>query len=155
MLNLDAEAVAEWLTERDPDAATAWLPPATSLREDTASLLRQLGNALDAAQAREPQALSRQLQEKPQSEKLRTLLAHIDRPTRMRLLTWLGEPPMPERDLVVRACLAGEGPADGSPLRQEIQHICRQTLLRRIFDRGRIVHLFEACKEAGQAGEAA
>ena len=155
MPNLDAEAVAEWLTERDPDAATAWLPPATSLREDTASLLRQFGSALDAAQAREPQALSRRLQEKPQSDRLRTLLAHIDRPTRMRLLTWLSEPSMPERDLVVRACLAGDGRADGSPLHQEIQHICRQTSLGRIFDRGRITQLLEACKEAGQAGEAA
>ena len=155
MPNLDAEAVAEWLTERDPDAATAWLPPATSLREDTASLLRQLGGALDAAQAREPQALSRQLQEKPQSKRLRTLLAHLDRPTRMRLLAWLGEPPMPERDLVVRACLAGEAPADASPLRQEIQHICRQASLRRIFDRGRVTQLLNACKEAGQAEEVA
>jgi len=155
MPNLDAEAVAEWLTERDPDAATAWLPPATSLREDTASLLRQLGGAFDAAQAREPEALSRQLREKPQSERLCTMLVHIDWPTRMRLLTWLGEPPMPERDLVVRACLADDGLPGGSVLRQEMQHICRQTLLSRIFDRNRITQLLDACKEAGQAGEAA
>ena len=155
MPNLDAEAVAEWLTERDPDAATAWLSPTRSLPKDMAFLLRQLGAALDAAQAREPEVLSRQLQEKPLLERLRTLLTYLDRPTRMRLLTWLGEPPMPERDLVVRAYLVGKGVVGGSVLRQEMQHVCRQGLLSRIFERDRLTQLLDASKEAGQAGEAA
>ncbi len=155
MPNLDVEAVAEWLAERDPDAATTWLSPPRSLPENVAPLLRQFGAALDAAQEREPEVLSRQLRDKPLCEKLRTLLAHLDRPTRMRLLTWLGEPPMPERDLVVRACLAREKTAEGSVLRQELQLVCRQSLMSRIFDRDRLSQLLDACREAGQAGEAA
>ena len=155
MPNLDAAAVAGWLAERDQDAATARLSPARLLPDEMASLLRQLGGALDAAQSREPEVLSRQLREKPLRERLRTLLVHLDRPTRMRVLTWLGEPPMPECDLVVRACLAGEGSVEGSVLRQEVRHICRQSLLSRIFEQDRLTHLLDACKEGGQAGEAA
>jgi hypothetical protein len=155
MPNLDAEAVAEWLTERDPDAATAWLPPMTSLREDTASLLRQLGGALDAAQAHEPEALSRQLQEKPQSERLSTVLVHIDRPTRMRLLSWLGEPPMPRPDLVIRTCLGDDSAPAGGVLRREMRQICCTALLSRVFEHGRVMQLLDACRQAGLSGEAA
>jgi len=154
MPNLDVEAVAEWLTERDPDAATAWRPP-VPLPESTASLLRQLGLALDVAQSRDPDALGQQLRGKPLREQLPTLLAHIDRSKRMRLLAWLGEPPMPRPDLVVRACLGDDSAPAGGVLRREMRQICCTALLSRMFDHGRVIQLLDACRQAGLSGEAA
>lgn len=155
MPNLDVEAVAEWLTERDPDAATAWHPPPVSLPESTASLLQQLGLALDVAQSRDPEGLSQQLRGKPLREQLPTLLAHIDRSTRMRLLAWVGEPPMPRPDLVIRACLGDDSAPAGGVLRREMRQICCTALLSRIFDHGRVIQLLDACRQAGLSGEAA
>lgn len=154
MPNLDAEAVADWLTERDPDAATVWHPP-VPLPEGTASLLRQLGLALDVAQSRDPEALSQQLRGKPLREQLPTLLAHIDQSTRMRLLAWLGEPPMPRPDLVIRACLGDDNTPAGDLLRREMRQICCTALLSRMFDHGRVIQLLDACRQAGLSGEAA
>ena len=154
MPNLDAEAVAEWLTERDPDAAAAWHPP-VPLPESTTSLLRQFGLALDVAQSRDPNALGQQLREKPLREQMPTLLAHVDRPTRMRLLAWLGEPPMPRPDLVIRTCLGDDGAPAANVLRQEVRQVCCAALLSRIFDHGRGTQLLDACRQAGLTGEAA
>ena len=154
MPNLDAEAVAEWLTERDPDAAAAWHSP-VPLPESTTSLLRQLGLALDVAQSRDPNTLGQQLREKPLREQMPTLLAHVDRPTRMRLLAWLSEPPMPRPDLVVRTCLGDDGAPAANVLRREVRQVCCAALLSRIFDHGRATQLLDACRHAGRTGEAA
>lgn len=154
MPNLDAEAVAEWLTERDPEVAAAWHPP-VPLPESTTSLLRQFGLALDVAQSRDPNALGQQLREKPLREQMPTLLAHVDRPTRMRLLAWLGEPPMPRPDLVIRTCLGDDGAPAANVLRQEVRQVCCAALLSRIFDHGRATQLLDACRQAGLTGEAA
>lgn len=154
MPDLDVEAVAEWLTKRDPDAAIAWHPPPVSLPENTASLLQQLGLALDVAQSRDPEGLSQQLREKPLREQLPTLLAHIDRSTRMRLLAWLGEPPMPRPDLVIRTCLGDDSAPAGGVLRREMQQICCTALLSRVFEHGRVIQLLDACRQAGLSGEA-
>ncbi len=152
MPNLDAEAVAEWLTERDPEAAAAWHPP-VPLPESTTSLLRQLGLALDLAQSRDPNALGQQLRGKPLREQMPTLLPHVDRSTRMRLLAWLGEPPMPRSDLVIRACLGDDGAPADSVLRREMRQICRAALLSRIFAHGRVTQLLDACRQARPSGE--
>ena len=154
MPNLDAEAVAEWLTERDPEAAAAWHPP-VPLPESTTSLLRQLGLALDVAQSRDPNALGQQLRGKPLREQMPTLLAHVDRPTRMRLLAWLGEPPMPRPDLVIRAVLGDDGAPVANVLRSEVRQVCCAALLSRVFDHGRATQLLDACRHAGRTGEAA
>ncbi len=154
MPNLDAEAVAEWLTARDPDAAAAWHPP-VPLPESTTSLLRQLGLALDVAQSRDPNALGQQLRGKPLREQMPTLLAYVDRSTRMRLLAWLGEPPMPRPDLVIRAFLGDDSTPAANVLRSEVQQVCCAALLSRIFDHGRATQLLDACRQAGLTGEAA
>ncbi len=155
MPNLDTEAVAEWLTERDTDAITVGYPPLVPLPESTTSLLRQLGLALDVAQSRDPEALGQQLRGKPLREQMPTLLAHVDRSTRMRLLAWLGEPPMPRPDLVIKACLGDDATPVGTMLRQEIQQAWCVALLSRVLDHGRVTLLLDTCRQAGLPGEAA
>ena len=73
MPNLSAEAVAEWLTTRDPRNAPSLLSPATPMPEGAEPLLAQLGQALDAAQARDPQRLSRLLRDATVRERLSLL----------------------------------------------------------------------------------
>ncbi len=155
MPDLDTEAVAKWLTERDTEAVTAGYPPLVPLSESTTSLLRQIGLALDVAQSRDPEALGQQLHRKPLREQMSTLLVHVDRSTRMRLLSWLGQPPMPRPDLVVRACLGNDGTPVGTVLRQEIQQIWCVALLSRVLDHGRVTLLLDTCRQAGLPGEAA
>ena len=155
MPNLDTEAVAEWLTERDTDAQTAGYPPLVPLPESTISLLRQLGLALDAAQSRDPEALGRQVRGKPLREQMPKLLAHVDRSTRMRLLAWLGEPPMPRPDLVIKACLGDDATPIGTMLRHEVSQAWCIALLSRVLDHGRVTLLLDACRQAGLTGEAA
>lgn len=151
MPNLNAEAVAEWLTKRDPNNAATLLSPAASMPEGAEPLLVQLGQALDAAQARDPQRLSRLLQDAPVRERLGVLLTHIDKPRCLRLLDWLGSPPMPEHNLVAAAYLTDDPSGEGAVLRRNIQALHRNALLGRIFDRERIASLLTACQVAGQA----
>ncbi len=151
MPNLNAEAVAEWLTKRDPNNAATLLAPAASMPEGAEPLLVQLGQALDAAQARDPQRLSRLLRDAPVRERLGVLLTHIDKPRCLRLLDWLGSPPMPEHNLVAAAYLTGGPSAEGTALRRNVQALYRNALLSRIFDRERIAGLLAACQVAGQA----
>ncbi len=151
MPNLNAEAVAEWLTKRDPNNAATLLAPAASMPEGAEPLLVQLGQALDAAQARDPQRLSRLLRDAPVRERLGVLLTHIDKPRCLRLLDWLGSPPMPEHNLVAAAYLTDDPSGEGAVLCRNIQALHRNALLGRIFDRERIASLLAACQLAGQA----
>ena len=151
MPNLSAEAVAEWLTERDPRNAPNLLSPAISMPEGAEPLMAQLGRALDAAQAQDPQRLSRSLRDSTVLERLSLLLTHLDKPRCLRLLDWLGSSPMPEYNLVAAAYLVSGHSAEGTALRHNVQALYRTTLLNRIFDRNRISSLLEACQVAGQA----
>ncbi len=151
MPNLSAEVAADWLTKRDPSNAAALLAPAASMPEGAEPLLVQLGQALDAAQARDPQRLSRLLRDAPVRERLGVLLTHIDRPRCLRLLDWLGSPPMPEHNLVAAAYLTDDPSEEGAVLRRNVQALHRNALLSRIFDRDRIASLLAACQVAGQA----
>ncbi len=155
MPDLDTEAVAEWLTERDTNALAAEYSPLVPLPESTTLLLRQLGLALDVAQSRGPEALGQRVRGKPLREQMPTLLAHVDRPTRMRLLAWLGEPPMPRPDLVIKACLGDDATPVGAMLRHEVSQAWCIALLSRVLDRGRVTLLLDACRQAGLPGEAA
>ena len=151
MLNLTAEAVADWLSKRDPRNAPNLLSPATPMPEGAEPLLAQLGQALDAAQAQDPQRLSRLLRDATVRERLSLLLTQLDKSRCLRLLDWLGSPPMPDHNLVAAAYLAGSHTAEGTALRRNVQALYRTALLSRIFDRGRISSLLEACQVAGQA----
>ncbi len=151
MPNLSAEAVAEWLTKRDPNNAASLPSPAGSMPEGAEPLLVQLGQALDAAQARDPQRLSRLLRDAKIRERLGVLLTQLDRPRCLRLLDWLGSPPMPDHSLVAAAYLAGGPTTEGAALRRNVQALYRNAMLSRIFDRERIAGLLAACQVAGQA----
>ena len=151
MPNLSAEAVANLLTERDPDNAASLLSPASPMPEGAELLLAQLGQALDAAQAQDPQRLSRSLRDATVQERLSLLLTHLDKARCLRLLDWLGSPPMPDHNLVAAAYLVSDHYAEGAALRHNVQALYRTALLSRIFDRSRISSLLEACQVAGQA----
>ena len=151
MPNLSAKAVAEWLTERDPHTAASLLSPASSIPKDAEPLLVQLGQALDAAQAQDPQRLSHTLRDATVQERLSLLLTHLDKASCLRLLDWLGSPPMPDHNLVAAAYLVSSHSAEGMALRHNVQTLCRTALLTRIFDRSRISSLLEACQVAGRA----
>ena len=155
MPNLNAEAVADWLTRRDPSNAAALVSPATSMPEGAEPLLVQLGQALDAAQARDPQRLSRLLRDAPVRERLGLLLTLLDKPRCLRLLDWLGSPPMPEHNMGAAAYLTDGPSEEGAVLRRNVQALYRNALLSRIFDRERIASLRAACQGAGQAEKAA
>lgn len=155
MLNLSEEAVAKWLTERDPRNAPSLLSPATPMPEGAEPLLTQLGQVLDAAQAQDPQRLSRLLRDATVRERLSLLLTHLDKSRCLRLLDWLGSPPMPDHNLVAAAYLVSGHTAEGTALRRNVQALYRTALLSRIFDRGRISGLLEACQVTGRAEETA
>ncbi len=151
MPNLSAEAVAEWLTEWDPDNAASLLSPASLMPEGAEPLLAQLGQALDAAQAQDPQRLSRLLRDTTVRERLSLLLTHLDKSRCLRLLDWLGSPPMPDHNLVAAAYLVSGQSAEDTALRRNVQALYRTALLSRIFDRDRISSLLEACQVAGRS----
>ncbi len=151
MPNLSAKVVADWLATRDPNNEAALLSPAAFMPEGAEPLLVQLGQALDAAQARDPQRLSRLLRDAAVRERLGVLLTHLDKPRCLRLLDWLGAPPMRDHNLVAAAYLTCDPSAEGTALRLNVQALYRNALLSRIFDRGRIANLLTACQVAGQA----
>ena len=151
MPNLSAKAVADWLTKRDPNNAATLLAPDAPMPEGAEPLLVQLGHALDAAQARDPKRLSRLLRDAPVRERLGVLLTHLDKPRCLRLLDWLGSPPMPEHNLVAAAYLADDPSGEDAVLRRNVHALYRNALLGRIFDRERIASLLAACQVAGRA----
>lgn len=154
MPNLSDNAVATWLTEKEPDLV-AFLPPPSPLPQHLASMIAELGRTLDAAQARDPERLGRLLRVSPVRERMQLLLAQLDVPRRLRMLAWLGEAPMPEPHLVVEPYLTGTQGSDSQSLQQELQGLHRNALLLRIFRHERIASLLAGCQLAGQAEELA
>lgn len=150
MPNLSDTAVATWLAEREPELVAS-LPPAAPLPSRLATVIVELGQALDSAQSSDPHRLGRLLRTAPLQERMQLLLAQLDVPRRLRMLAWLGTAPMPEPHLVVESYLAGTSGPRGGSLHGELQGLHRNALLLRIFRHERVAALLAGCQTAGQA----
>ena len=148
MPNLEQHAVAEWLTELRPIAASnEWPPPVRTIEteKDNPERLRVLGSLLDQLAQRDLQDLSAVLRGAPLRGDLRAILAQLGAARLMRLLHWLAEIEIADCHAVIATLVAGDD-ATSNALRAAITAVTRRALLRRIFAPDRIAALKIACQ---------
>jgi hypothetical protein len=151
MPDLSADEIARWLHAREPSIAAeiaSSLPPA---EEDDIVLpaVIRFGAVLDVAFGRSPDRLKHRLQLDRVRAATRTVLAHMGRGRRLRLLHWFAE--IPGLEHLPASLLTDEGTEADAFLRAEIRALHRRTSLSRIFGQDRIAALLAACTEAAQS----
>lgn len=148
MPDLSADAVAVWLSKTEPAIATDLRSRAPSPEEHEAVFpaMLQLGQVMDDALARAPDALRERLGDPAVLINVRTALAQIGQGRRLRILTWLAGLP----DFAgFASALVGEDNSQATQfLRAEIRNLHRRALLDRMFSPERIAALLAACSAA-------
>lgn len=149
MPDLTTDAIASWLDTHGSAAVCGTGhqgPP-----EEEGSILPAvvaLGTALDATHAAASAQLEAALLASPAAAGLRTVMAHLGGPRRLRLLHWVAESGFAD----VRAVLARMTEADpsgaGAFLNAWVADLHRRQVLERVFAPDRIATLLAACKAA-------
>lgn len=149
MPDLMTGAIASWL-DTHGSAAVCGSGKQGPLEEEGSVLpaVVALGTALDACHAEASAQLEAALLASPAAAGLRTVMAHLGGPRRLRLLHWVAESGFAD----VRGVLAHLTEADPSGggifLKAWIADLHRRQVLERVFDPHRIATLLAACKAA-------
>lgn len=146
MPDLSADAVAVWLSKTEPAIAADLASRAPIAREEHDIVLPsvlQLGQVMDNALARAPDALHERLRHPAVLINMRTALAQIGQGRRLRILTWLTD--LPDFAGLITALLGTDGSEATQFLRAEIRSLQRRKLLDRMFSAERIAALLAAC----------
>lgn len=156
MPDLTSTAIETWLDTHGSEALAALSQ--TGAPEEHGGVLPAvvaLGAALDAGQAAAPASLEAVLLAEAAAP-LRTVVAQLGGPRRMRLLHWLAAECGLADTHGVLARLTEADPSGAGPFIQAwIADLHRRQALERIFDPGRIAALLAACREAGLQEERA
>jgi hypothetical protein len=150
MPDLSADAVAVWLSENGPAIASNLTSrPEYQAREEHDVVLPavlQLGQVMDDALARAPDALRERLRDRAVLISIRTALAQFGQARRLRLLTWLAA--LPDSTGLFNDILGSDESEAAQFLRAEIRNLHRRQLLDRMFSPERIAALLAACAAA-------
>lgn len=149
MPDLTRDAIESWLDTHGSEAVAHLAQP--GLPEEEADVLPAvvaLGTALDVGHAEARDRLEALLLADPAAAGLRTVMAHLGSPRRMRLLHWLAECGFTDVHGVL-ARLTEVDPSGAGPFIEVwIADLHRRQVLERIFDPARITALLAACREA-------
>ncbi len=150
MPDLTVDAIERWLdTYGSEDVAHVGQrrPP-----EEEAGVLPSVvafGATLDAVHASAPVPLEALLLGDPAASGLRTVMAHIGGPRRLRLLHWLAEGGFAETHALLERLTEPDPSGAGPFLDAWIADLHRRQVLERLFSPDRIAILLAACKAAG------
>lgn len=147
MPDLSTSAITTWLREHEP--AIADDSPIVPVEEalSVQRLLPQLGEALEDALARDPNALSERLSRDPMRDSMRAVLAQMGTARRLRVLAWIAESGLPHPHTVLSTLLEVDASGSGRALRDSLRNYYRRAVLARMFASERIEQVMAACRE--------
>lgn len=143
MPDLSTNAVKTWLNQREPNASSE-LPDAlrrAELEPNVETALVALGIALDEAEARGPNGLSKRLRTDPARSTFQSILAQLGGARLLRLLDWLSEPGKPSRHSLLTALFTPDADDTSQAVQSSIQFLTRRTLIARMMATERIATL--------------
>lgn len=149
MPDLTTTAIESWLDTHGSEAVADLAQ--TGPPEEDAGVLPKviaLGTVLDAGRDQARASLEALLLADPAATGLRTVLAHLGGPRRMRLLHWLAECGFNDVHGVLTRLTEADPSGAGPYLATWIADLHRRQVLERIFDPDRITALLAACKAA-------
>lgn len=147
MPDLTLTAVAAWVREIDPDLADHAARLITDLEEEPVveEIMKEFGTGLDRARARHAGRLAKALSRDPERDRLRTILAQVGPPRRLRLLGWFAEVTTGDERLI-HALTAPEATGAGEAVHHTLLALHRQQILQRLVQHDRIEALLAACE---------
>ena len=148
MPDLTNTAIESWLDTHGSEAV-AHLAQTGPPEEDADVLpaVIALGTVLDTGRDQARAALEALLLANPAAAGLRTVLAHLGGPRRMRLLHWLAECGFTDAHGVLTRLTEADPSGAGPYLAAWIADLHRRQVLERIFDPARITTLLAACRD--------
>ena len=149
MLNLQADAMAAWLTENgSKDIARLVRRQRVDEPPGLNEAISDLGHALDASVSGGVEPLDHALREGLDAE-LSQAMAHLDSGRRLRLLHWLTNAGFEKPHEIINLLTSQKTPS-GHALLRWIAALLRREQLDRLFSLERIQTLQAACRKAGQ-----
>jgi hypothetical protein len=148
--DLEISSVLEWFRHEEPNRPEIPEQPVTPAESEPGAeqALARLGQALDAAAARDPAGLATSLLRGPLRDELRALMGQLGFPRTLRLLDWLMQAGLPESDAILAAVLEPDPSGIGQYLQAILAGAARPTLLERIYALDRLAILIAACEPA-------
>lgn len=159
MPDLDTVAVSEWIAGLGPPGAT---PDEASIRTldapddpDLLSLeaddaceisVRAFGTGLDRALDYDPQRLSAALRDDATRPLLAGVIARLSLARQARVIDWIVQSGLPNGVALVRSLAQPGDDGTGDAIREGMAALYRQRLLARIFSKGRLATLLDACR---------
>jgi hypothetical protein len=146
--DLERTSVLTWLQMQEPDKPDLLLNPITAAEGHPGAeeALVRLGQELDAALARNPAALSVSLRAGPARDDIRSILGQLGTPRALRVIGWILEAGLPEKDAVLAAVLAPDPSGVGQFLQGTLSTAERLPMLERIYAPERLTALLAACQ---------
>lgn len=149
MPDLTRDAIESWLDTHGSEAVAHLAQPGPPEEEaDVLPAVIALGTALDVGHAEARDRLEALLLADPAAAGLRTVMAHLGSPRRMRLLHWLAECGFTNVHGVLARLTEADPSGAGPFIEAWIADLHRRQVLERIFDPARITVLLAACREA-------
>ena len=149
MPDLTADAIERWLdTYGSEDVAHVGQRGPPEEEADVLPSVVAFGATLDAVHASAPAPLEALLLSDPAASALRTVMAHLGGPRRLRLLHWLAECRFAETHALLGRLTEPDPSGAGPFLDAWIADLHRRQVLERLFSPDRIATLLAACKAA-------
>lgn len=155
--DLARSSVITWLGAEEPDKPSLLENPVTAAEAhpDVEAALVALGEALDAALARDKAGLAPGLCADPNRADLRAVLGQIGIPRALRLIGWIIQSGLPDAEIVLGAVLAPDPAGNGQYLQAMLASCVRPPLLERLYAPDRLAALLAACQPMDSRREAA
>jgi hypothetical protein len=154
---LERNSVLTWLQLQEPDKPELLLNPITAAEghKGAEEALVRLGQELDAALVQNPAALAANLRAGPVRDGIRSILGQLGTPRALRVIGWILEAGLPERDAVLAAVLAPDPSGVGQFLQSSLSGAERLPMLERIYAPERLTALLAVCQPNVAVREAA
>jgi hypothetical protein len=146
--DLARSSVLTWLGLQEPGKPDLLENPVTAVEAhpDVEAALVGLGEALDAALARDPAGLAAGLGSDPNRADLRAVLGQLGLPRALRLIGWIMQSGLPDANVVLGAVLAPDSAGNGQYLQAMLSRCVRPPLLERLYAQDRLTALLAACE---------
>ncbi|MBW4037219.1 MAG: hypothetical protein HIU90_17295 [Proteobacteria bacterium] len=159
MPDLDIAAVSEWIAGLGPPGASPDAgdlraldapddPDLLALEADDAceSAVQAFGAGLDRALDYDPQRLSTTLRDDETRPLLAGVIARLSLARQARVIDWIVQSGLPNGTGLVRSLTRPGDDGTGDVIREGMAELYRQRLLARIFSKGRLATLLDACR---------
>jgi len=149
MLDLSTPGLDSWLKQHGAYDFCE-LPEAVQRAEadpNVETALVALGIALDEESQRDPKAFKTRAETGSTQSLFLNVFAQLGQLRLLRLLVWLAEPGMPQRQTLLAALFSPDAPYPAAAVQAAVRSLSRQVLVRRLMHRERLELLLSCCQQ--------